>query len=79
MKNVQKNVSNGKQTRMVEMQEFEQYLTNATDFMEVLCKEAQGPLSLQPEMCSLNMGSMNFGLYPMLNRYKEFKHGFLSM
>jgi uncharacterized protein (DUF849 family) len=32
------------------------------------------PMRAQPEMCSLNMGSMNFGLYPMLNRYKEFKH-----
>jgi uncharacterized protein (DUF849 family) len=28
----------------------------------------------KPEVASLNMGSMNFGLYPMLNRYKEFKH-----
>ena len=28
----------------------------------------------QPELASLNMGSMNFGLYPMLNRYKEFKY-----
>ena len=26
-----------------------------------------------PEVASLNMGSMNFGLYPMLNRFKEFK------
>src|SRR6266481_2718215 len=32
------------------------------------------PLRASPEMCSLNMGSMNFGLYPMLERYKEFKH-----
>jgi uncharacterized protein (DUF849 family) len=32
------------------------------------------PLKAAPEMCSLNMGSMNFGLYPMLNRYKEFKY-----
>ncbi|HWE76314.1 MAG TPA: 3-keto-5-aminohexanoate cleavage protein [Stellaceae bacterium] len=32
------------------------------------------PLAASPEMCSLNMGSMNFGLYPMLNRYKEFKY-----
>ncbi len=32
------------------------------------------PLQASPEMCSLNMGSMNFGLYPMLSRYKEFKH-----
>ncbi len=27
-----------------------------------------------PEVASLNMGSMNFGLYPMLARYKEFQH-----
>ena len=32
------------------------------------------PLKASPEMCSLNMGSMNFGLYPMLARYKEWKH-----
>ncbi len=32
------------------------------------------PLRAAPEMCSLNMGSMNFGLYPMLNRYKDFKY-----
>lgn len=30
--------------------------------------------SFQPELASLNMGSMNFGLYPMLNRFKEFKY-----
>ena len=29
---------------------------------------------LKPEVASLNMGSMNFALFPMLNRYKEFKH-----
>jgi uncharacterized protein (DUF849 family) len=28
----------------------------------------------KPEVASLNMGSMNFGLYPMLKRTKEFKH-----
>jgi len=28
----------------------------------------------KPEVASLNMGSMNFGLYPMLNRFKELKH-----
>ena len=28
----------------------------------------------KPEVASLNMGSMNFGLFPMLNRYKEFQH-----
>ena len=34
----------------------------------------RGPLQLQPEMCSLNMGSMNFGLYPMLRKHAEWKH-----
>jgi uncharacterized protein (DUF849 family) len=28
----------------------------------------------KPEVASLNMGSMNFGLYPMLERQKDFKH-----
>ncbi len=32
------------------------------------------PLRASPELCSLNMGSMNFGLYPMLGKYKEFKY-----
>lgn len=27
-----------------------------------------------PELASLNMGSMNFGLFGMLNRFKDFKH-----
>jgi uncharacterized protein (DUF849 family) len=26
-----------------------------------------------PELCSLNMGSMNFGLFPMLDKYKSFQ------
>jgi len=31
------------------------------------------PLIAKPEMCSLNMGSMNFGIYPMADRYKNWK------
>ncbi len=34
----------------------------------------QPALRLKPEVASLNMGSMNFGLYEMLGRYKDFKH-----
>lgn len=30
--------------------------------------------AFKPEVASLNMGSMNFGLYPMLDRFKEFQH-----
>ena len=29
---------------------------------------------LKPEVASLNMGSMNFGLYPMLGRFNSFEH-----
>jgi len=28
----------------------------------------------QPEVASLNMGSMNFGMYELLERFKEFRH-----
>ncbi len=34
----------------------------------------QPALKLKPEVASLNMGSMNFGLYEMLGRFKEFKY-----
>jgi uncharacterized protein (DUF849 family) len=34
----------------------------------------QPSVSFKPELASLNMGSMNFGLFPMLNRYRRFKH-----
>lgn len=38
-------------------------------------RERIGPaLTHKPELASLNMGSMNFGLFPMLERFKEFKH-----
>lgn len=30
--------------------------------------------TFKPELASLNMGSMNFGLYTMLDRFKEFEH-----
>ncbi|VTU23846.1 3-keto-5-aminohexanoate cleavage enzyme [Variovorax sp. SRS16] len=29
---------------------------------------------LRPEVASMNMGTMNFGLFPMLKRFKEFQH-----
>ena len=34
----------------------------------------KGPLMLPPEMCSLNMGSMNFAIYPLADRYPSWKH-----
>lgn len=30
--------------------------------------------TFKPEVASLNMGSMNFGLYPMLERFRAFEH-----
>jgi uncharacterized protein (DUF849 family) len=34
----------------------------------------QPALQMKPEVASLNMGSMNFGLYPMLDRFTELEH-----
>lgn len=46
--------------------------TGGSPFMSVA--ERVAPAShYQPELASLNMGSINFGLYPMLDRYPEFK------
>ena len=47
--------------------------TGGSPFMPV--EERVRPAAVwKPEVASLNMGSMNFGLFPMLKRYKEFKH-----
>ena len=35
----------------------------------------QPALRLKPEVASLKMGSMNFGLYPMLDRPRDWQHG----
>lgn len=37
-------------------------------------ERARPATQFAPEVASLNMGTMNFGLYPMLARFKEFKH-----
>lgn len=37
-------------------------------------ERVQPALKLAPEVASLNMGSMNFGLHPLLDKYKTFKH-----
>jgi len=47
--------------------------TGGSPFMSV--EERLRPAAtFQPEVASLNMGSMNFGLFPMLERYRTFKH-----
>lgn len=46
--------------------------TGGSPFMQV--QERVMPAKVyQPELASLNMGSMNFGLYPLLNKYKDFQ------
>ena len=47
--------------------------TGGSPFMKV--EERVLPaLKFKPELASLNMGSMNFGLFPLLKKYKSFKH-----
>jgi uncharacterized protein (DUF849 family) len=41
----------------------------------MLIAERIGPATtFRPELASLNMGSFNFALFPMLGRYREFRH-----
>ena len=47
--------------------------TGGSPFMKV--EERVLPaLKFKPELASLNMGSMNFGLFPLLKKYQSFKH-----
>ncbi|MFQ5437904.1 MAG: 3-keto-5-aminohexanoate cleavage protein [Paracoccaceae bacterium] len=48
-------------------------LTTGGSAIMTLDQRLAGPMAAEPEMCSLNMGSMNFALYPMVNRYKEWR------
>jgi uncharacterized protein (DUF849 family) len=47
--------------------------TGASPYMPVEYRVSPAEI-WKPEVASLNMGSMNFGLFPMLKRYKEFRH-----
>src|SRR5690606_16570435 len=47
--------------------------TGGSPFMRV--EERVRPAEhFKPEVASLNMGSINFGLFHLLDRYKDFKH-----
>jgi len=48
-------------------------LTSGAPFMTIE-ERIHRSVRFKPELASLNMGSMNFGLFPMLNRFKDFKH-----
>ncbi len=47
--------------------------TGGAPYMTVQ-ERVQPAATFKPEVASLNMGSMNFGLFPMLERFKEFRH-----
>jgi uncharacterized protein (DUF849 family) len=49
-------------------------ITTGGSMLMTVDQRLEGPQLAAPEMCSLNMGSMNFGLFPLLGRYKEWKH-----
>lgn len=49
-------------------------MTTGGSAVMTLEQRLAAPMRFQPEMCSLNMGSMNFALYPMAARIKEWKH-----
>lgn len=66
---------------------FEPFLRSIKQRSDVICNITTGgapgmtreerlrPAAVwKPEVASLNMGSMNFGLFPMLKRFKDFKH-----
>lgn len=46
--------------------------TGGSPYMTV-AERVKPAAEFQPEVASLNMGSMNFGLFPLLNKYKDFK------
>jgi uncharacterized protein (DUF849 family) len=49
-------------------------MTTGGSAVMTLEQRLAAPKQMQPEMCSLNMGSMNFALYPMAARITEWKH-----
>lgn len=49
-------------------------LTTGGSALMSLKERLAAPLQTEPEMCSLNMGTMNFALYPAAERINEWKH-----
>ncbi len=49
-------------------------MTTGGSAVMTLDQRLAAPKRFRPEMCSLNMGSMNFALYPMAARVKDWKH-----
>jgi len=49
-------------------------ITTGGSSLMTLDQRLVAPLRAEPEMCSLNMGSMNFALFPMLDKPREWRH-----
>ena len=49
-------------------------ITTGGSSLMTLEERLAAPLRAEPEMCSLNLGSMNFGTFPMLRKYETWKH-----
>ena len=49
-------------------------LTTGGSAVMTLDERLAGPKAAEPEMCSLNMGSMNFALYPLAQRIDTWMH-----
>ncbi|RUY88266.1 3-keto-5-aminohexanoate cleavage protein, partial [Mesorhizobium sp. M7A.F.Ca.CA.003.01.2.1] len=49
-------------------------ITTGGSSLMTLDQRLAAPLRAEPEMCSLNMGSMNFALFPMLDKPREWQH-----
>lgn len=49
-------------------------LTTGGSALMSLDERLAAPKQTEPEMCSLNMGSMNFALYPMATKINDWKH-----
>ena len=49
-------------------------MTTGGSAVMTLDQRLAAPKANAPEMCSLNMGSMNFALYPMIERIAAFQH-----
>ncbi|KRB31530.1 MULTISPECIES: 3-keto-5-aminohexanoate cleavage protein [Mesorhizobium] len=49
-------------------------ITTGGSSLMTLDQRLEAPLRAEPEMCSLNMGSMNFALFPMLDKPREWRH-----
>ncbi|WCM29851.1 3-keto-5-aminohexanoate cleavage protein [Sphingomonas sp. QA11] len=80
-----RNPADGRPSQAPEL--FEPFLRSIKQRSDVVCNLTTGgapgmtveerirpAATWRPEVASLNMGSMNFGLFPMLKRFKSFEH-----